>query len=301
MATRRVRIRPSVAVALVATLVIPVAASASAQAAGQRYLDPVFETVDATYDITYGSAINDQGEVQELRLDLYEPSGDTDDARPVLLLAHGGGFVAGSKNNPRMVALATEFARRGWVTASIDYRLATTLPKHELAAGFVLGDSDAIRNAQHDMQAAVRWFRANASELRIDPGTIAVGGLSAGALAALETNFNPEDPGESGNPGWPSDVSAAVSIAGTSDLRRIEPGAPPILMFHGTNDLTVPVALALETCAGTRLMRNICVLNVIPGGGHTFIEQPRYEREVVTTTAGFLCRRIIAGCGEDGS
>lgn len=289
----------SLAVTVIAGLFLfCLAPISSAQSAGLRYIDPIFSDVLVSRDVTFGAAVNDRGENQDLQLDLYEPSGDTHAARPVVVLAHGGAFVGGAKENSRVVSVARALAQRGWVVASIEYRIASSLPRHELAAEFLLGDSAAIRDAQHDMQAAVRWFRANASTVRIDPEAIAVGGTSAGAIAALETNFNPEDPGESGNEGWSSDVAAAFSLSGASDIRRIEAGAPPILMFHGTNDATVPMALAAETCAGTRAMRNTCVFNVIPGGGHTFIDQPRYEQEVIAGTSLFLCRRVVADCVE---
>src|SRR5581483_10408367 len=99
-------------------------------------------------------------------------------------IVHGGGFVAGDSTNSAMVRMANAFARRGYVAASINYRL--------------LGDGDCAREnppsqacfdaaiaAQHDAQAAVRWFRAHAGTYGVDPTRVAIGGGSAGAVTAL--------------------------------------------------------------------------------------------------------------------
>jgi poly(3-hydroxybutyrate) depolymerase len=74
------------------------------------------------------------------------------------------------------------------VTTSIDYRLRSGN----------LGQ--AITDAQHDAQAAVRWLRRHADQYRIDPERIAIGGTSAGAITALYVGNHAEDPGTSGNP-----------------------------------------------------------------------------------------------------
>ena len=77
----------------------------------------------------YGNNINYAGFAEDLMLDVYEPNGDTlangDSVtdRPLVLLAHGGSFIGGSKTGSDVVPLAESFAKMGYVVASINYRL----------------------------------------------------------------------------------------------------------------------------------------------------------------------------------
>lgn len=281
------------------TILAAATSGTPATASGTRYLDPIFTTVTVANDQVYGSAIDNFGDEQALTLDLYEPAGDDAAARPVIIWAHGGGFTGGAKDEAFVVALATGFAQRGYVTASISYRIRppgtpgspTFL---DLVVGSLAGSlPDAMHDAQHDMQAAVRWIRANAETLRVDPDRIVVAGFSAGANMALETAFNPEDPGDSGNEGRPSDVSAAVSISGGADLRRIETAPPPIALFNGTHDTTAPYPVALETCAGIVIHSGVCSLTTYLSGEHDLSPQ---EGDIVRRTASFLCTHVV-DCG----
>ena len=114
-------------------------------------------------------------------MDIYVPQGDTETDRPVMIFAFGGGFVTGFRRDPLISTLSTDFAERGYVTASIDYRLFEGQPVTE--------DELNIRiiEAMHDMKAAVRFFREDADTDDIY-GTrgdkIFVGGVSAGGIMA---------------------------------------------------------------------------------------------------------------------
>ena len=182
-----------------------------------RYRDAVFTAVDRTNDIQYGSAPDRAGNPEALKLDLYQPSGDTIAKRPVLIWIHGGGFIQGDKASGSTIA--TYFAKLGYVTASINYRL--------LAPGGCAGErelppgcEEAALGAQHDAQAAVRWFRAHAAQYRIDPERIASGGGSAGAITSILAGTHSEDPGDSGNPGFSSRIAAArVGVRRPPDQR----------------------------------------------------------------------------------
>ena len=111
-----------------------------------------------------------------------------------------------------MVDLANTFAKLGYVSASINYRLLATSPcsGSNVSANCIT----AAMAAQHDAQAAVRWFRANASTYGIDPTRIGIGGSSAGAVTAIEVGINSDDPGDSGNPGFSSKVGGFMSLSG---------------------------------------------------------------------------------------
>ncbi len=209
--------------------------TARASLAAERYVDQVFTDVTKTADIVYGQAVGSSGP-QDLKLDLYEPTGDTDFFRPVYVWAHGGFHKYGDKSS---AGPSEDYVKRGWVAVSIDYRLCPACPTG--GAGIVSSSNPvaasetwlaAVHDDQHDMQAAVRWVRANAARFRLDAGRIAAAGYSAGAETALTVAFNSYDPGDSGNPGYPSDVAAAVAHAGV-----YAPGSP--VSCPGTNLCTL--------------------------------------------------------------
>ena len=231
-----------------------------------RYRDAVFSTVDVTRDIVYGNAPDAQGNPVDLKLDLYLPRGDTVDRRPAVIWVHGGGFTAGDKASG--ASRATFFAQRGYVAASINYRLLS-----ENGCG---GDptpppecEQAAIAAQHDAQAAARWFRANAATYGIDTDRIAMAGSSAGAVTSLLVDWRREDPGNSGNPGFSSAFRAAVSISGGAPTNEaIDEDDSPAIFFHGSEDTTVPFEWAVRNAAAMYAAGILPVLEVIDGAGH---------------------------------
>jgi len=231
-----------------------------------RYRDQVFASVGVTQDLTYGTAPDGQGNPVDLKLDLYQPTGDTVSKRPALIWVHGGGYVAGDKSNA--AAEATYFARRGYVGVAINYRLlapapcgGTPSPSPECVA--------AAYAAQHDAQAAVRWLRANAATYRIDTSRIAMGGQSAGAITSLLVGWRPEDPGTSGNPGFSSAIPAAVSVSGGTPTNQfIEAGDASALFFHGSEDHTVPYIWAVQNAVAMYNAGILTVLEEFQGAGH---------------------------------
>jgi acetyl esterase/lipase len=231
-----------------------------------RYRDQVFAGATATNDLTYGSAPDASGNPVALKLDLYQPTGDTIAKRPALVWVHGGGFTMGDKSSGR--ARATFFARLGYVAVSINYRLLS--PD---GCGGNPEPSEICRNAalaaQHDAQAAVRWLRANAATYRIDPTRIAMAGASAGAVTSVLAATHSEDPGTSGNPGHPSNIRGAVSVSGgmpTNEL--IDGGDAPTLFIHGTEDNVVPFDWALQNAAALYNAGVFTVLEPLEGAGH---------------------------------
>ena len=91
-----------------------------------RYRDQVFSDVTVTHDLQYGSAVNSNGDTEALKLDLYQPTGDTVTKRPAVVWVHGGGFSGGDKGAGPSPDLANKFAKLGYVTVSINYRLTRT-------------------------------------------------------------------------------------------------------------------------------------------------------------------------------
>jgi acetyl esterase/lipase len=128
-----------------------------------------------------------------LRLDLYTPAGATAPLRTLLYL-HGGAWAVGDKSDMAVERLVP-LVGHGFAVASANYRLVPS----------------AIHPAQvHDVKAAVRWLRANATEYGLDAGRIAVGGASAGGHLASMVGLTAGDPELEGEVGAHLGESSAV-------------------------------------------------------------------------------------------
>lgn len=213
--------------------------------------------MDATYSeievetVVYSSVSN-------FEMDIYQALDNLAPNKPVVVLAHGGGFINGSKENPLMVRLATDFAKRGYVAVSINYSLSKNFPE--------LFDSvkatQLVVNAVGDGMAAVRFLCKTIAEgnpYRINSEKIFFGGNSAGALIAahvalLDSNdvLSPHlqayldevggFQGNRGNSGYSSKITAAFSMAGAvKSIAMIDADDSPIICFHGLNDNTIPI------------------------------------------------------------
>ena len=237
--------------------------SAKAQdCSGGRYDQEIFTGFDLTADIQYGSntSFDDSG-TENLELDVYEPTGDTETSRPLIIFIHGGTFIAGSKEGDDVKPLAELFARKGYVTSSINYRLGM----NNLFLGPDESDaSEAVMRATHDARAAVRFFKKSFAEdgnpYGIDTNHIYLVGSSAGGFTALHLAYldkeseipsfiDMNDPsltggleGTTGTPGYNSDVNAIISLAGAlGDVAWMESANDePVLSLHGDQDGTVP-------------------------------------------------------------
>ena len=243
----RIRIGTIRLVALFALLALAFAGAAEAKK-DKRYKDEMFK-VGVKRDIVYGSAPADPyDENEELLLDLYKPKKDKVKQRPAVVLVHGGSFCCGDKAFGPSPQLAKYFARRGYVTVSIEYRFLVDAPCSVVGGSIPIECFQAAIQDTHDAQAAVRWLRANAASLKIDPERIAVGGESAGGIIASGVGVLSAQPGESGNPGFPSDVSAFASISGgLPGGLFVDADTAPGIFFASTNDPIVPYAWSPET------------------------------------------------------
>jgi predicted esterase len=278
-------VRRAAVVVVVGTALLiaaPGAPPADAGPPGARYVDPVF-AVQETPDLQYGANVRIDGVAgtQDLLLDLYEPAGDTSSLRPVVVLAHGGGFCGGSRTSGRMVQHARYLAQRGWVAASTGYRVD---PRQ-------CDSLAALIAAAEDGRAAVRWFRAHAAELRIDPSRISFLGYSAGAWTAIGLAFSDSSDGSSGNPGHSSRISAAISQAGAHFGRPASVDAP-IQMVHGDLDTRVPFQWGVDTCEHLQSVGSVCELLIHDGADHNLPVAP-----MLVDAASFL-HRCVAEHGD---
>ena len=107
----------------------------------------------------------------------------------------------------------------------------------------------AIRAAQHDTQAAVRWLRANAATYGVDVSRIAVGGFSAGAITAVNLAQRADDPGVVGDHlDQPSTVAAALSASGCNyETEWIDGADAPISLLASEHDDAVLFSCTLAT------------------------------------------------------
>ena len=231
-----------------------------------RYETEIFNQVDIT-TVTYS-------DIHNLSMDIYEPVGDDVTNRPLIIFAHGGTFITGSKDNATMVDLCEAFAKRGYVTASINYRLAEDIVGFFNQFIFYTDTQmayEVVLNAVMDGKAAIRYFRKdvveNGNTYGIDPNQIWAGGNSAGGVLFLHAGHvltieeftNPLDAnrasiamgvfetigggieGNSGNPGYSSELSGVISLAGALHRSEyIDSYDIPSVLCHGDADGVVP-------------------------------------------------------------
>ena len=227
---------------------------------------------------------------QHLQLDIARPK-DGEGPFPAVLCIHGGGFRAGNRQS--YDALCIKLAERGYVAATMTYRLA---PKYQFPA------------AIHDTKAAVRWLRANAAKYHIDSQRIGTTGGSAGGHLAQflgVTQDVPQFEGTGGNPGQSSHVACVVNVYGPSDFTKsygksvdaaevlplwlggnlqqeyrrhivasplywVTPVAAPTLCIHGTEDKYVAYEQATWIVDKLKAATVDVELLTLEGAGHGF-------------------------------
>jgi len=226
-----------------------------------RYLDEVFENVTITEDVVYGNAPDlpfiflfewNTYDI-DLDMDIYEPEGDTETQRPVIIFIHAGAFFSGTNELDDVVALSIAAAKRGYVAVSINYRLGLNILSS-------YSGERAVHRGVQDASAAVRYLKEFSGEYNIDANNIFVWGTSAGSFIGLHLAFSEDDErpestyGGGGDPDLgcidcegnsydhDSRPKALVSCWGAiGDLDWIDPeNDVPSILFHGTADPIVP-------------------------------------------------------------
>lgn len=255
---------------------------ANTSSAQERYIDEVFTSVKVTSNIQYGSNTDRFGNPVNLMMDVYQPEGDTDTNRVLVVIAHEGSFLAGSKTDNECVNFANLMAKRGYVVASIDYRTGWTpgFSAEENAKEIV----PALWRAMQDGKAAVRFFRKdvqeNSNSYKIDANRIVSGGFGAGAYIFIQNEYFdlPEEfsipkvsdsdgkplidtmalggfEGNSGNPGYSWRTVALVNYAGavgdtTFYVKQKNGLFPPTITCQGDQDQTTPFGTAVVFAGG---------------------------------------------------
>jgi acetyl esterase/lipase len=246
--------------------------------APMRYRDAVFSSWAVTTDVQFATATNLSDQVVPLDLDVYEPPDeDRLTNRPAIVWVHGGSFRSGDKSSPDIVDEATTFAKKGYVSFSINYRLE---PAGCSAAAPTTTCLKTIQNATADAQTAVAWVRANASTYGVDPTRIAIAGTSAGGIIALQVGYATSE-----TPTAP--VQAAVALSGANLLSPISTRDAPALLLHGSSDTVVPYQWAVNTVdAAHSAGLTATFLTTWPGAGH--VPYQTFREQILSQTTNFL-------------
>jgi dienelactone hydrolase len=156
-------------------------------------------------DIVYGIATNYAGNADTLKLDIYKPVSDNNLKRPLLVLVHGGAWVGGTKADGEVQSLAQLFAKRGYVVASINYRLGMhpssgggsntatcTLVTPEANCAYVADSAEVVRaiyRGMQDVKGAIRFMKGRAAIDSTCKENTYLSGISAGGFCALAAAF----------------------------------------------------------------------------------------------------------------
>ncbi len=260
----------------VVIITIGLAASAGAQAASTA---SQAIAIPDTASYVYKTVEND-----ELRLYVFQARGASSHAKtPAIIFFFGGGWTTGSVT--QFVSQARYFAGRGMVAVLADYRIFSrqgTSPFEAIA----------------DAKSAVRWVRAHAAELGIDPHRIAAaGGSSGGHIALCTAVIEPfDEPREDKTVSSKPDalllfnpvVDTTRALHGFADrfggrneeaspVHHLHAGLPPTLILHGKSDIMVPYSDVERFCRESKNLGNQCALVGYEGATHGFFNPNRAE------------------------
>ena len=262
--------------------------------------NPARDAANVERDVVFG-----KGGALDLSCDIYKPTGSVAPKRMAVLHFHGGGWAGGDKSG--LAARLQPMSALGYVNIAAQYRLS----------GVARWPA-----ALDDVKTAIRWTRANAARLQIDPARVAVAGYSAGAYLALfaaGTQNEARFEGSGGNAGVPTTVAACLSYyaptgaatgpqfrvalplpPGSSEAawQDVEIGAhlkgmPPTALFQGTADTLVAPEIS-ETLAKQLRIANVpCELYEFAGVSHEFNEFPEFAEACSRLNDFFLDRYVI--------
>ena len=244
--------------------------------------------IEGTTEMVYKTVGDTELKLWEFHPDEAKP----ENPRPAVICFFGGGWKGGSPT--QFVTQSEHLASKGIVAFVADYRVAS---RHHTKA------KDCVADARD----AMRYLRAHAEELGIDPDRIAAGGGSAGGhiaacLGVIEDDaeskpnamllFNPACvivPLDGKNY-WAEDrreemtERMGVEPEALSPAHHVSAAAPPCIIFHGEADDTVPFATAAVFTEKMREAGVVCELKGYPGEAHGFFNpfrQPEEKREKI--------------------
>ena len=240
----------------------------------------------------------------KLTLDIYEdPKFKENKLKPAIVFFFGGGWSSGSTK--QFEEQSRYFASRGMVAIAADYRVRSR-------------NNSRVVDSVSDARSAVRWVRANAKRLGIDPNRIAAGGGSAGGHLAASTAFIREfdDPREDkkvsavpnalvlfnpalvlaplagksldGFKAVPNEAFLGAEASKVSPGHHVAAGGPPTIIFHGEADKTVPFETAKMFADMMVSKGNSCKLIGYPGQNHGFFNGEPWKSKTLKEADAFL-------------
>lgn len=217
---------------------------------------------------------------RKLELHLFHPDGfKPTDQRPAFVAIHGGGWRSGTPR--RFYPYANCLVSKGFVGVSVEYTLVGAR------------QGNTVFDCVKDGRSAVRYIRAHAKELGIDPSRIIVAGGSAGGHVAAGTALfeNIDDPNDDLSVSCVPDAlvllfavldtspegygNALIGPAwkSISPIHQIKPGCPPTLIFHGGKDNVTAIATVKKYRELMTQKGNVCELVIEPEGAHGHLNQ----------------------------
>lgn len=210
-------------------------------------------------DVVYGANKDYYGVMQQLALDVYYPysSNPSSGAHPLIMFVHGGGFLVGDKNTSGDFCQA--LANKGYVVASINYRLGWNHNQEKLCSGTEVEQKEAQYRAVQDAHAALRFLVSKADDFTIDTNWIFLAGSCTGCGTILHTTYVPQD---SANQILPdaryklgllnnadNNLTNKYTIKGLACMWSglysngliTRSNAVPAIFFHGAQDIVVPL------------------------------------------------------------
>jgi acetyl esterase/lipase len=306
---------------LALSLALPTASSVRVTAQAQapdadKWTDYAYGSYVVKPNVTYATANN-----TELKVDLYLPR-DRVTPKPTLIMIHGGGWIAGKKEE--IVLELLPYLSMGWAAVNVEYRMAPNSPAPA---------------AVEDCRCALRWVVNHSKEYNFDVSKIVLTGGSAGGHLALITGMLPA--GNAFDHQCPTDdstrwyqgaeppikVAAIVNWFGITDVaelidgpnakhyaiewfgslpnraelaRQVSPmtyvrgGLPPIITIHGDQDDIVPYTQAVRLHAGLEKAGVPNQLVTIRGGNHSGFNRQQLSSSFVAIRE-FLRKQHIVG------
>jgi acetyl esterase len=223
----------------------------------------------------------------DLHCDIYRPPAGTE-KHMALVHLHGGGFARGGKDT--LTAKVTPITNRGYVSIAAQYRLTGV----------------AKWPAQNeDVKTAIRWARANADSLGINPKWIATVGYSAGGDLALFAAGDPDTQLAACVAFYPAVQPAALqqsllapggdeaAAKEASPLSHVKAGYPPTIIYHGLADVTVPPESSINLLSVLRGASVPSELHTFAGVPHEFDMHPEFAEACAALTDFFLDREVL--------
>ena len=232
---------------------------------------------------------------RELKLFIEKPAGwKATDRRPAIVFFFGGGWVGGSPN--QFLPQSEYLASRGMVGVRVEYR---TIPK---------GDNGPPTVCCFDAKSAMRYVRAHAAELGVDPNRIAAAGGSAGGhlaafTALVDGTDDPQDdkavscrphalvlfnPVFNNGPGQWGHARVGERFKAFSPAHNITKAAPPAIVFLGDSDKLIPVKVLDDFKAEMEKAGVRCEARVYPKAAHGFFNRDPHLTETLIEADKFL-------------